>query len=120
VTAGAGGQAPGVVFHLDEADPGKQANVLRNIANLLDELGGGPPVELVVHGPGLGAALTGAPHAGRIRELLGRGATVVACANTMRERTVSADQLIDGVHVVPSGVAELVRRQWQGWAYVRP
>ena len=110
----------GIVVHLDEAAPEKHAGVLRNISHLLTELGEGTQIELVVHGPGLAAALTDAPHAAQVRELLSRGIAVAACANTMREKNVSADELIEGVHVVPAGIAELVRRQREGWAYVRP
>ena len=110
----------GIVVHLDEAAPEKHASVLHNISNLLTELGEETPIELVVHGPGLAAALTNAPHAAQVRELLGRGIAVAACANTMREKNVSADELIEGVHVVPAGIAELVRCQREGWAYVRP
>lgn len=110
----------GVVFHLDEADPDKHASVLRNVRNLLDELADESPIELVVHGPGLAAALRDAPHADQVRELLSRGFTVAACSNTMKAMSVSVDQLLDGVYVVPAGIAQLVRRQREGWAYVRP
>lgn len=111
---------PGVVVHLSEGDPGKHANVLRNVANLLSELGDGTPVELVAHGPGLDVALATAAHADQVRALLARGVTVAACANTMRSRELDSGALIEGVRVVPAGVAELARRQWQGWAYLRP
>lgn len=120
VTLDSGNTEAGVVVHLDEAAPDKHASVLRNIGNLLDELGGRTQIELVVHGPGLAAALADAPHAARMRELLGRGVAVAACANTMREKNVPTDALLDGVQVVPAGIAELVRRQREGWAYVRP
>lgn len=110
----------GVVVHLDEADPAKHRAVLRNITNLLAELGEDTPVELVVHGPGLAAALAGAPHASEVRELLDRGVMVAACGNTMRQQDVAADQLVAGARVVPAGIAQLVRRQREGWAYVRP
>lgn len=110
----------GVVFHLDEADPTKHALALSNMGNLLKDLGEGTPIELVMNGPGLGAALANAPHADRVRELLSRGASMAACANSMRENDVSVEQLIDGVHVVPSGVGQLVMRHWEGWAYLRP
>ena len=116
----AGGAGPGVVVHLDESDPEKHASVLRNIVHLVEELGGGTEVELVVHGPGLDAVLANAPHADRVRTLLERGVSVAACSSTMQGRDVAPDALIHGVHVVPAGVAELVRRQRQGWAYVRP
>lgn len=114
------GGPDGVVVHLDEADPGKHEAVLRNIANLLAELGEDTPVELVAHGPGLAAALNGAPHAGQLRELLGRGVAVTACGNTMRAQNLTLGELVPGVRVVPAGIAQLVRRQRQGWADVRP
>lgn len=110
----------GVLVHLDEAAPEKHASVLLNITNLLNELGDETAVELVVHGPGLLAVVAVAPHSAKVEELLRRGVTVAACANTMRGMNISTEVLIDGVEVVPSGVAELVRRQRQGWAYIRP
>lgn len=120
VNDGSGSATPGVVIHLDEAEPAKHEAVLRNIANMLDELGRDTPAELVVHGPGLAAALDSAPHAAAVRELLGKGVTVAACGNTMRQLNIPASRLIPGVRVVPAGIAELVRRQREGWSYVRP
>ena len=111
---------PGVLVHLDEASPEKHASVLLNISNLLNELGEETQVELVVHGPGLLAVIAEAPHSAKLGELLKRGVTVAACANTMRGLNISIDALTQGVHIVPSGVAELVRRQREGWAYLRP
>lgn len=110
----------GVVVHLSEDDPAKQANVMANIANLLAELGQQTPVELVVHGPGLSAALASAAHADVLAGLIGRGVGVAACGNTMRARSVGEVDLLAGVHIVPAGVAQLVRRQREGWAYLRP
>jgi intracellular sulfur oxidation DsrE/DsrF family protein len=115
-----GPRAAGVVVHLDEADPGKHEAVLGNIANLLAELGEATVIELVVHGPGLAAALSGSPHAAETRRLIGRGVSVAACGNTMRREGVRPDRLIEGVSVVPAGLAQIVRRQRDGWAYVRP
>lgn len=114
------GGGDGVVFHLDEADPARQALVLGNMVNLLAELGGDTPLELVANGPGLEALLLAAPLADQVGRLVDRGVSVVACANTMRQRGVSVDRLLPGVRVVPSGVGQLVRRQREGWAYLRP
>lgn len=110
----------GVVVHLTESDPNKQENVLRNIMNLLNEIDPATPVELVVHGPGIAVALAATPLAEKVEELIKTGANVSACANTLRAQSLSVEQLIKGVDVVPSGIAQVVRRQWQGWAYVRP
>jgi len=75
---------------------------------------------LVVHGPALTVALTGAPTAAALSDLLARGVIVAACENSMRSAGVTAEQLADGARIVPSGIAQLVRRQRDGWAYVRP
>ena len=110
----------GVVVHLNEADPDKHSAVLRNVLNLRADLGPDVPVEVVVHGAGLGIALAGSAKAGHIAELVADGVAFAACENTLRSRDLSAEQLLPGVVVVPSGVGELARRQLSGWAYLRP
>lgn len=110
----------GIVIHLDEADPAKHAAVFRNAGNLLDEFGDSTNVELVVHGPGLAAVRADGAHADEVAALLGRGVVVAACENTMRRESITADQLVPTVITVSAGLAELARRQWEGWAYVRP
>jgi intracellular sulfur oxidation DsrE/DsrF family protein len=107
------------MVHVDESDPDKHESVLRNVANLLDAEDN-ISVEIVAHGPGLAAVLKDSPHADRLRELLDRGVQVAACANTMKSRDISDDQLVVGSRVVPAGIAELVTKQRDGWAYVRP
>jgi intracellular sulfur oxidation DsrE/DsrF family protein len=112
--------APGVVVHLNDAGTDRHSSVLQNVANLLDEMGAGLQVELVAHGPGVDVCLRTSPTATTLSGLMARGVTVAACENTLRHRGLERDQLMDGVITVPAGVAELVRRQQSGWAYVRP
>lgn len=113
-------EATGVVLHLTDGDAAKQENVLRNIMNLLDEIEAGTQVELVVHGPGISAITEGSSMAETLTNLITSGTRISACANTLRAKSLSQTQLVKGVEVVPSGIAQLVKRQWQGWAYVRP
>ena len=110
----------GTVVHLDDADPAAHARVLRNVGNLLDALDDGSPIELVVHGPAIVAVVRGAGSAESLQSLLGRGVRVAACQNTMDREGIRAEDLAEGVTTVPSGIAQLVRRQREGWAYVRP
>lgn len=110
----------GVVIHLDEASEEKQASVLRNISHLLEEMGPGLRIELVVHGPGISVSLRDNSLGQTVLDLLGRGVVVAACENTLRQKDISRDNLLEGVVTVPAGIAELVIRQQQGWAYVRP
>lgn len=110
----------GVVVHLVDADPGRQSDVLRNVRNLLEELDGGSPIEVVVHGGGVTAALSASPNAEHVARLIGLGVTLAVCNNTLQARDIASDELIAGATIVPAGIAELVRRQRDGWAYLRP
>lgn len=110
-----------VVVHLDEADPNRQHLAVANLANLLDDLGDQQVVaELVANGPGLDAVLTRSTIGAELIALMTRGVAILACANTLRARRLSATDLLVGVELVPAGISHLVRRQHEGWAYVRP
>ncbi len=55
----------------------------------------------------------------RLRGLHSEGVRFVVCANTMRQQRVTREMLVPFVEVVDSGIAELVRKQEAGWAYVK-
>ncbi|MFF9565699.1 DsrE family protein [Leifsonia sp. NPDC014704] len=110
----------GVVIHLNEADPIKHGAVLRNIRNLMDALGAGTDLELVVHGPGISIVLPDSPHRETLRALQHGGLIVDACQNTLRSMEIGPEQLVPDSVIVPSGIAHLVIRQRNGWAYLRP
>jgi len=110
----------GVVVHLPEADPAWHEAVLRNTANLIRALEPGAVIELVTHGPGVELCTGESGLAAVLADLQSAGATVCACANTLAARGLTAAALLPGVTVVDSGVAHLVRRQRQGWSYLRP
>ncbi len=110
-----------VLFHLVEAESCKVESVLRSIGHLLDELGGeGLEVEVVAHADGLAALRRVAnPHAGAVGQLAARGVRFAACRHTMQRLGLVPGDLLEAVQTVPSGVGELVRRQGEGWLYVR-
>ncbi|MDE2628371.1 MAG: DsrE family protein [Burkholderiales bacterium] len=110
-----------VVFQMSDNDPGKWALALNNMRNVQVELGEEDvDVELVAFGPGIAMLKGGSPMAQRITEALKTGAKVVACENTMKaQKLVYADMLPD-IGYVPAGVVELMRKQQQGWAYIKP
>jgi len=111
---------PGVVVHLVEDDLDRQRAVLRNVVNLRAALERSVAIEVVTHGPGL-TLLTGETGlAEDVAHLRGDGVIFWACANTMRSRGLTLEDLLEGVASVDSGVAHLARRQLQGWAYLRP
>jgi uncharacterized protein len=125
VAAPAEAQAQGaknkVVFQVSDADPAKWNLALNNLHNVQQDLGDeGVEAEIVAYGPGIGMLKGDSPVAKRIAAALKSGAKVVACENTMKgQKLVYADMLPD-IGYVPAGVTELMKKQQQGWAYIRP
>jgi intracellular sulfur oxidation DsrE/DsrF family protein len=108
-----------VVIHVHDGDPTHHAAVLRNVANLI-EAAHPDAIEVVCHGPGLDVLLAGSAVSDDVRDLQAAGAEFVGCANTLASRHLAPSDLVDGTVVVPSGVAHLAERQWDGWAYLHP
>ena len=81
-------------------------------------------VELVVHGPAL-LMLQAANSEldGEVREaieaLAGLGVTFAACNNSMIHRKVTKEELFPFAVVVDAALAELTRKQEEGWAYIK-
>lgn len=108
-----------VVVELTSADPKVWSGALNNFENLRQALGAATQVELVAHGNGLGFLLqTNTAQVPRMKTLADAGVRFAACRNTMRRQHVSAEALLPFVVTVDSGVAEIVRRQDDGWAYL--
>lgn len=110
-----------VVFQVSDADPSKWNLTLNNVRNFQTELPDDESdLEVVAYGPGIGMLKGDSSVAHRIAETLKHGVKVVACENTMHAmKLVYADMLPD-IGYVPAGVVELVRKQQQGYAYIRP
>ena len=112
---------PRVVMQVSDADPAKWNLALNNARNIQTDLGASNvDVELVAYGPGIGMLKSDSVVGNRIDEALGAGVKVVACENTMRNMKLGKDDMLGKIGYVPAGVVEIMQRQQQGWAYLRP
>jgi hypothetical protein len=111
-----------VVFHLDEADKARAQLVLNNIKNLIVDLGRkNVEIELIANGQGVLALLeTPNLHGKDVERLADLGVRFLACSNSLEALNVPEEILLDPIEVVPAGITTLVKRQAEGWAYVRP
>ena len=110
-----------VVIQVSDNDPARWNLALNNAKNLQSDLGAdNVQIEIVAYGPGLAMLKTGSPVAPRIDESVLSGMTISACENTMANQKVTRDQILPGVAFVPAGVVEIMRRQQEGWSYLRP
>ena len=110
-----------VVVQVSEGDPARWNLVLNNVKNLQDDLGANNvTIEIVAYGPGIGMLKFDAPTNSRITDAVKAGVTVNACENTMRNQKLVRADMHPNVSYVPAGVTQIVKRQQEGWAYLRP
>ena len=117
-------QAPArarVVMQVSDNDPGKWNLALNNARNLQADLGAANvDVEIVAYGPGIGMLKADSTVGNRIDDALGSGVKVLACENTMRGQKLTHADMLPKVGYVNAGVVEIMQKQQQGWAYIRP
>lgn len=111
----------GVVIQVSEADPAKWQMALINARNVQkayrDQKIG---VEIVAYGPGLKMLRSDSSVAAGLEEAHRNGVKLLACGNSMTMSRTTPDQLNRAVGIVPAGVVEIMERQKEGYAYVRP
>ena len=121
-------QSPGVpaernrvVMQVSDDDPGKWNLALNNAKNLQADLGRDKvDIEIVAYGPGIGMLKRHSSVGSRIDEALTAGVTVVACENTMAGQKLTKTEMLPGIGYVKAGVVEIMQKQQQGYAYLRP
>lgn len=114
-----------VVYHLNEGLV-QATNGLRNINNHLEV---NPKAKIVVVSHALGVDFllkdardkNGNPYEVAVQDLKSRGVTFEVCEITLRNRKMTRAQFIEEASFVPSGVAEITRKQQrEGYAYLKP
>jgi intracellular sulfur oxidation DsrE/DsrF family protein len=112
---------PRVVLQVSDADSAKWNLALNNAKNIQTDLGASSvDVEIVAYGPGIAMLKADSVVGNRIDEALTAGVKVVACENTMRAQKLTQADMLGKIGYVPAGVVEIMQRQQQGWAYIRP
>ncbi|BBP05765.1 hypothetical protein TPL01_29790 [Sulfuriferula plumbiphila] len=110
-----------VVFQVSDADPKKWNLTLNNVKNIQHDLGkGNADIEVVAYGPGIAMLKLDSEVGTRVAEALGSGVQVVACGNTMTNLKLTKEDMLPNLGYVKAGVVELMEKQQQGYAYIRP
>ncbi|WP_309681815.1 DsrE family protein [Polaromonas sp.] len=110
-----------IVIQVSDADPAKWNLALNNAKNLQDDVGAANvDVEIVAYGPGIGMLKLESATGSRIADTMKANVKVIACENTMRGQKLSKDDMLPAISYVPAGVTEIMKKQGEGWAYLRP
>jgi len=110
-----------VVFHVNVDQEERWQEVLTNVENVQKAFGPeNVEIEVVTHGAGIGLVQArNASLKDRVEKLAKTGPVFAACSNTLRKNELKSSDLDAGVKVVDSGLAEVIRRQEEGWTYVK-
>ena len=110
-----------VIFQVSDADPAKWSLALNNARNVQTELGKeNVLIEIVAYGPGLGMLKAESKVEGRLAQALQENVGLIACENTMHNTKTTKADMYSGISYVTAGVTHLMKRQREGWAYIRP
>ena len=110
-----------MVIQVSDADAGKWNLALNNAKNVQTAFGADKvDIEIVTYGPGIGMLKMDSVVANRVDESKKAGIAIVACQNTMKAMKLTDADMLPNSSYVPSGVVELIKKQGQGYAYIRP
>lgn len=110
-----------IVVQLNEPQGPAWSDLFVHVNNLVANFvqDGGVQVEVVFFGPGLNMLRkTNTIYEKRFKQLAAYGVTFSACQNSMAAMKLNKEDLFPFVSEVRSGVAEVVRKQEAGWAYL--
>ena len=108
-----------VVWDLSSADTTVQAAVFRQINNAKAQV---PDlqVEVVFHGQAILAVLNDSlQFASRVKLAKEKGVTLAVCNNSLKRLKIDPSKLMAETTVVPSAVVELIKKQADGWSYLK-
>ncbi len=113
-----------VLFHVSEPDRWKVA--LGNITNLIKDVGeGNVDVEVLANGPSV-SAYVDSELIDIMKGLAEKNVRFVACRNSLKKMCaddiicIDEDKLPSFIEVVPAGITEIIKKQAEGYAYVKP
>lgn len=118
-------KAPGkqhkVVFQISDGDTKKWNLALVNALNVQKALGRDKvAMEIVVYGPAIDMLRLESEVGPRVDEVIEGGAKVVACENTMHGEHLTAMDMLPNIRYTRTGVVYLMKKQEQGYSYIRP
>jgi intracellular sulfur oxidation DsrE/DsrF family protein len=108
-----------VVWDLSSADTTVQAAVFRQINNAKAQV---PDlqIEVVFHGQAVFAVMNDSlQFASRVKLAKEKGVTLAVCNNSLKRLKIDPSKLMPETTVVPSAVVELIKKQADGWSYLK-
>jgi intracellular sulfur oxidation DsrE/DsrF family protein len=117
----AGAPRDRLVMQVSDKDPARWTLALSNARNVQTDLGhDNVDIEIVVYGPGIDMLKLESVAGPGVADAIAAGVRITACENTMIGQHLARDDMLPAIDYVKAGVVRLMRRQQEGYAYVRP
>ena len=110
-----------LLIHISDENPKVWGLALSYARNVRHDLGPDKvQIEIVVYGPAIRMLEAESDWRDRVTQVLDEGIRVIACENTMATLGLKRDDMLGGIDFVKTGLAHVMRRELEGWAYARP
>ena len=110
-----------VILQVTDRDTNRWQLALNNARNVQADLGAdNVEIEIVAYGPGIDMLKSESPVANGLAGALDASVRLIACENTMQNNKMTRDDMYSGIAYVQAGVTHIMKRQHEGWAYIRP
>lgn len=110
--------AANVIFHIDELN--KWDLLFENVRNLIKAYEpDSVDIEVVANSVAV-QFYKKDNDTSRINELVRSGVVFCACNNALRKLGLKEEDIIKDVRIVPAGVKEIVEKEIEGYAYIKP
>lgn len=108
-----------IVFQLASGDTLIHQGMVRQLNNV-KKYWPNAEIEVVVHNAAIDFVVASKTTVkSDIEKLQEMGVVIAVCENTMKRKKVTKEQVIAGAKFVPVGIAEIVEKQEQGFAYIK-
>ena len=110
-----------LLIQISDYDPRVWGLALANARNVRHDLGPDKvEIEIVVYGPAIRMLEMDSDWRDRVTQVIDEGIRVIACENTMKTMKLTRNDMLGGVEFVKTGLAHVMKRELEGWAYARP
>lgn len=110
-----------VIVHIDEESRWEQ--LLSNIEYFAANHANHSHIEVVINGPAV-RSFNGfdvhPEYGNRISALVDLGVAFVICENSLKNRQIANDMIPEFITIVPQGIEEIVVKETEGYAYIKP
>jgi len=110
-----------LLIQISDYNPKVWGLALSNARNVRHDLGPDKvEIEIVVYGPAIRMLEMDSDWHDRVTQVIDEGIRVIACENTMKSMKLTRNDMLGGVEFVKTGLAHVMKRELEGWAYARP